>query len=293
MINYRISFAGADVAVQAQDQSSSELLVLLFHGLLTPESAVAAPRLSLAFAEGSDTFSVFEDAVSIFEGQSKVQCAAILYDRVIFHLLDETGGGAALHCGSVIGEDRLILIPGQSGAGKSTLVWWLTNCGYRYLTDELIFIDEQAAKPIEFFTRPVCLKSGALPLIEACATNVWQDMLRDRHGALLTPQLAGETDDNMDRKTKADRGSVPPHPALVLLPQYQAGSPLEIERISTARLVGLLMQCHANARNLEDHGFRQIVGLARTTPAYLLRYDSFAGLAEAIDRTLTISSRNK
>ncbi len=278
MNNFRISFAGAAAAIQAKDQASSEFLALLFNGLLTPIQSVSGPQLSLAWANQQKAFSVVEEDVSIYEGQSKIQCAAVLYDRTIFHLLNEASGGAALHCGCVWREKKLILIPGRSGAGKSTLVWWLTDCGYRYLTDELIFIHEQASKPIDFFTRPVCLKTGALPLLEASRSSVWQQMLRDRHGALLRPRC--------DTKGNAAGGSIPSLPSLVLLPQYLAGSPLGIEKISRARLVGLLLQCHANARNLKGHGFTQMVSIARATPAYLIRYGSFAGIVEAIEATL-------
>jgi hypothetical protein len=65
-------------------------------------------------------------------------------------------------------------------------------------------------------------------------------------------------------------------PLLFLFPEYQSGVPLYAEKISGARASSMLMACNVNARNLVDHGFRQLAGMARSIPAWRITYSSFS-----------------
>jgi len=46
------------------------------------------------------------------------------------------------------------------------------------------------------------------------------------------------------------------------------------------------MGCHVNARNLVDHGFKKILDIARSTPAYRLRYGSFQDAEDFLNKIL-------
>jgi hypothetical protein len=59
-----------------------------------------------------------------------------------------------------------------------------------------------------------------------------------------------------------------------------------VETVSTARLATLLMGCHANARNLADHGFKQILEIARRVRAYRITYDNLQDAEMLIDQFL-------
>ncbi|MEJ2058719.1 MAG: hypothetical protein P8X39_12880, partial [Desulfofustis sp.] len=71
-----------------------------------------------------------------------------------------------------------------------------------------------------------------------------------------------------------------------ILPEYRPNAAPMLEPISTARLSTLLMGCHVNARNLVDHGFKQVIKLARTTTAHRLRYSSLDNAETFIDPIL-------
>ena len=46
------------------------------------------------------------------------------------------------------------------------------------------------------------------------------------------------------------------------------------------------MQCLINARNLHEHGFPQVIELARSLPAYQLVYGDFSAVEAAIQTLL-------
>ena len=57
-----------------------------------------------------------------------------------------------------------------------------------------------------------------------------------------------------------------------------------LEPISKARLTTLLMGCHVNARNLADHGFKEIIDMARSRPSYRLSHTGLEGAGELLIR---------
>ena len=151
----------------------------------------------------------------------------------------------------------------------------LLTHGFSYLTDELYFMPADEAAPILSFTRPICIKSGAAAAISKLIpeqARKSQDLLMDKEGLILPHRLLNP-----------DFSPISHPPALILFPRYQADAALKIDKISPAQVSTLLMSCDVNARNLPDHGFAQVVRIARTTPAYQLCYSSFEGIRDALD----------
>lgn len=265
MESLTVSFAGSSVAIGYHSAEAEAFLSLLFPDITgKPDGQNRPQQLSLLENNGRDGYRLSSGERLLHHGPLGVRFAAYLYDTVIFHLLNRASTGIALHAGAVACGDKTILLPGQSGAGKSTLTAWLVSRGCSYLTDELIFIASDDANGIAYFNRPVCLKPTSVPLIAPLLTHRQQTgILLDRHGAVIPHRFLRQSSSPAEPST-----------SLIILPSYQPNLESELESVSKARLGPILMGCHVNARNLADHGFRKLLSLAGTTPAYRLRYAS-------------------
>jgi hypothetical protein len=295
---YSVDFAGLSVSIGCDNREALAFLDFLFgdlHGstrdpLLSSslQAVETAATLTISFTEElsegnreklgerGEEYTLADSSGTLFTGNLNVQFAAVLFDQVIFHLLNHLKNGVALHSGAVVYQGKTILLPGQSGSGKSTVSAWLTSehssCRCSYLTDELVVLPENNLGSVVPFPRPFCIKAGASAAIRAIMPeNGEEQILADKQGAVVPHRLLNP-----------DFPFLVPPVSLLLFPTYQAGSPLQIEKISPARTSALLMTCDVNARNLADHGFRQLVQLARSIPAYGIVYSSFAEFNELL-----------
>jgi hypothetical protein len=284
---YPVHFAGLFVLIRCDNRNALEFLDFLFGDLHESTSSLSfgtsldavdtAATLTISCTEGGgEKYTLTSSSGTLFTGSLNVQCAAVLFDQVIFHLLDQRKNGIALHSGAVVFQGKTILLPGQSGSGKSTVSAWLTSehcsCRCSYLTDELVFLPENDSDSLVPFPRPLCIKAGAAAAVRAIIPeNSEEQILADKQGAVVPHRLLNP-----------DFPFLVPPVSLILFPTYQAGSSLRIEKISAARTSALLMTCNVNARNLADHGFRQLVQLARSIPAYQIVYSSFAEFNELL-----------
>ncbi len=278
MAQYLITFADFSVAVQydSSDTRISPFLDTLFTDTCQVAACPVTTVLELSRENTSEQYRLTGNGELLFSGRLGVHCAAILFDQVIFNLLKDKKGGVALHAGAVIFSGSTIILPGQSGSGKSNMAAWLTGRGCSYLTDELIFLPDDGSGQTIPFTRPVCIKTAAVAEVKKLLhPQQLSAILEDNYGIvvphrMLNPDFSGQ--------------SAPP--ALILFPQYQEGSPLQIERLSPARVSTILLASDVNGRNLEDHGFRQLAALARTTPGFQVTYSSFHGFLPRLKELL-------
>ena len=273
MPEYRVSFAGLSVAIQYGNVEALDFLKFLFHDIHCPIAGDYEAMLKISEGDNSGQYTLTNDQEVLARGPLGVRFAAILFDSVIFNLLNRNSLGVAFHAGAVAYQEKVILLPGQSGSGKSTMSAWLTAHGFSYLTDELIFLPDSGPGMVIPFTRPVCIKSGSVAVIEKLIQQRDRfSMLADQEGIIVAHQSL-----NLDYFS-----NITSFPSLILFPVYQFFAPLRIERITGAQACTLLMECDVNGRNLVDHGFRQIADLARSIPACRVVYGSFAGFENAL-----------
>ena len=277
MQDFFVAFAGQTVQIRFDSGRVGSFLTLLFGDMQSFDPA-CSPASVLDVTVGKDDIGrlmLVENGEFCAAGALGVSFAAVVFDRVMFHLLRDTGGGVALHTGAVARDRRVLLIPGQSGAGKSTLTAWLCSRGFTYLTDELVFLP--AAEPrTHSFTRPLHIKPGAREAVKAMLAG--GDVFEDDHG-MIVPH----------RAINPSFHPVESPPSVLLFPTYRMGASLMVERLSPARAGALLMACDVNGRNLADHGFGQLMAVARSAPAYRLVYGGFDGLEVTIAALLPAS----
>ncbi len=193
-----------------------------------------------------------------------------------YSLANKSRGGLLFHAGALAWEGKGLLLPGDIGAGKTTLTAWLALKGIgglNYLSDEMVFFPDGSVA-MQTYTRPLNLKVPARAALEdlfdfeAHADHI----LSTSYGDLILPELlsfAGPHDETPVN--------------LFLFPRYAAESEFELKPISTAQTGLALMECLVNARNLPEHGFREIARLAQIAPAYMMSYAHFDQIGDRID----------
>jgi hypothetical protein len=273
MAEYIVGFAGFKVALRYESEAVGHFLAFLFHDVHCPTPDDYEKILVISQEGSSGKYILTANGKILFQGRLGVHFAAVVYDLVIFHLLNTNRNGVAIHAGAVACQKKIIFLPGRSGSGKSTMSAWLTAHNCSYLTDELIFLPDNGSGRAIPFTRPFCIKSGGVEEMKKILPKEnLHEILQDDHGAIIP-----------HRSLNPEFSSISSPPSLILFPIFQPGSPPSMEKISGAQAATLLMECDVNARNLADHGFQQIVGIARSTPAYQVTYGSFNGLREKLD----------
>ena len=275
MQTFHVRFAGHGVLVRYQGEVIRTFLTLLFADM--EEMAAAAPaarmlEIAATPGVGDAQLELIDNGHIYMRGTLGVAFAAALFDRVLFHLLDNNGDGVALHAAAVAHHRQVILLPGQSGAGKTTFAAWLMSRGLSYLTDELVLLPSADPCRMLAFTRPLNIKSGSRAVVQALLLHNEQGcVLEDEHG-LIVPH----------RAINPHFRPVASTPSLVLFPEFRPDVRPRVERVSRAQAGGYLMACDVNGRNLADHGFKQLMGVARNAPAYRVVFSSFDGVWELI-----------
>lgn len=280
-----IAFAGRSVRVRHGDDEAAAFLDLLF-----PEmrgcGVGPAPDGDLELTtdgKPAGHYALNENGRCCAAGSLGVSLAAVLFDRVIFHLLDRNSNGVALHAGAVGRGTGVILLPGESGAGKSTLTAWLGSRGFSCLTDELVFLDAAEPGRTCYFSRPLHIKPGAKELVKRMllVNGTADGVLEDQHG-MIVPR----------RAISSVSGPAESPPSILLFPTFRIGAVPGLEKLSPGRAGSCLMSCNVNGRNLEDHGFGPLMALARSAPAFRLVYGGFDGLEDLLAPLLTAAARD-
>lgn len=269
---YHVSFAGHHLNIGYNSDKALSFLNFLFGDLLSTPGSADPAELTVVQLEDPEIHRVSSSSQMLYQGPLGVQAAAILYDAVIFSLLNNNSSGIALHAGAVSYEDKLLIIPGESGAGKSSVVAWLTSHGFSYVTDELIFFPDQEMISIVPFTRPVCLKTGSARAFSAVNSDVADNWLSDEFGAIVPHRFLNSR--SAEKKLT---------PALILFPSYQEHTEKAVSSVSAAQASTRLMGCCANGRNLNGHGFKEIVTLSRSLLAFELTFSCFDGLEKTVE----------
>jgi hypothetical protein len=136
----------------------------------------------------------------------------------------------------------------------------------------LVFIS-QGTDTMQPFPRPLNLKHPARPLFEDHIDFDSQD------NQILS---AGTTDLIPAKLLNPQTTLSEPPLRLIIFPNYQADSDFELRQLSRAQAGLELMQCLINARNLPDHGFPEVIRLARAVPAYKMIYANFIQIEMAL-----------
>jgi hypothetical protein len=225
------------------------------------ESPEAAPS-----GEPIDTPKLADDATS----------AEALMRELARRLVWNYSDGLALHAAALELSGRVILFPATSGGGKSTLAVHLAADGWRFLTDELVFVPLRTSD-VYPLCRPAHLKPGSVFLLERLPQSQGRDVQTYEHGALISPRVFGA------RATS----SAPLPLGAIVFPGYSADAAgTALERLSKGVASYTLTAALVNARNLPQLGVAECARLATCTPAFRLSYRDLEDAEATLYRTL-------
>lgn len=163
-----------------------------------------------------------------------------------------------LRAAGVARGDRVILIPGQERTGKSTLAAWLTEKGFRYLSDQVVAVRDGTT--VEGLVRPLVVRPDAWSRISRFSWVARNARFGDGRQIVAPPACSGQAGGQTC--------------GLILFVDFQSGAPPRLERLSRARASTLLMACNGSASDFADHGLSIVTALAAGPPILRLRYGS-------------------
>jgi HprK-related kinase A len=180
-----------------------------------------------------------------------------------------------LHAGALEKDGCALVMPALPGSGKSTLTAALSLRGWRLLSDEFGAWDP-ASSTFRALLKPVALKNESIAVIRGFASSapIGPSFEGTRKGTVA--HLAAEAGAVAGRR-------IPARPGAFVLPRWQAGSALQLERVDPHSLFGALAFNAFNYRLLGATGFEAVVQLVRRCPAWRLVYSQLDDAIAAID----------
>lgn len=282
----RIVFAGSLLDIQYQGTPAERVLAFLFRDLAQPDSSrVFDPVAHFTYRLVTDpeigVLRLYSGDELERECTSEADMALHLIGQVCYQLAYFSTGGLVMHAALVSWNGHGILLPGSTGKGKSTLAAWLLRCGYDYLTDELVFVPDEEVQKGCGLARPLNLKKAARPLLNDLfqVSSATSGVVSTASVDLVPHEVFG-------------KGSVLSQIPIcaVIFPSFQTNAVFELRRLSKAQAGLELMQCLINARNLPEHGFPNVIDLARSCAAYQMIYSDYSAVETAVQTALQNSS---
>lgn len=189
-------------------------------------------------------------------------------EAVLRGLVTDQAAGIVLHAGAVERRGKAILVSGISGAGKSTLTAWLSQNGFNYLTDELVFVPAADPMMVTPFRRPLVLRADSFAALEKDGFDISKHItVGDK--ALVTPP--------------GDAGKTALAPGAIIYPSFTKDADISIIALSPSQAVLRLLENNLNGANLADGGLSTLARLANSIPAFELRYGDFEQLEDVLD----------
>jgi hypothetical protein len=282
----RIAFAGSRLDIEYRGSAAERVLEFLFRDLEEPDdsresSSAAHFTYRLESDPGCEVLRLYSGDELERECTCEADMALHLIGQACYQLAYFSSGGLVMHAALVSQNGRGVLLPGNSGKGKSTLAAWLLQCGFDYLTDELVHIPDGEVQIGCGLARQLSLKKAAQPLL----SDLYQISAHTR--GMMTGASVDLIPHELFGKGEV-LTHVPVH--MVIFPRFQSEAAFEVHRLSKAQAGLEPMQCLINARNLPEHGFPQVIGIARTIPIYQMVYGDFSTVEVTIQTMLMNSS---
>ena len=260
---YQTGFGDQPFGIDCNNEDAYSIAEFLFLDFPGGTAAQSTKQYDIISSGPRPMLSLWDGDKRLYFGESRYRLAYTLMNEIIFHCINTNDSHHALHAGAVYRDDRCIILPGQSGNGKSTMTSWLVMNGFQYLTDELVFLENDGS--VLSIPRPIILKVGP-------DHKSW--LLGDQTGVITS-----------------DSGSMIPHRLLnpefrprqpqltdIIFPQFDADAECILQEISPAKSSLYLLRSHVNARNLHGHGVSELSAIVKQCRSFTLRYGCFDDL---------------
>lgn len=271
---YTVGLAGVSVAIDYNSNDARSFLDVLFADLPSHDQLPTPRRFEVIIVGKPAKMSLWLGDKQLYFGESRHALAYLLINEIIYDCITNNNEDHALHAAAFSLEDRGILFPGKSGSGKSSLAAWLTGKGYNYLTDELVLLSREGRMCP--FTRPVSLKPSAFEALSKHFSFRDEDIFSGEKGVMVPHRCLNS------HWTRTN-----PVLDTIVYPEFIAGHPATLTRLTSAQSCLKLMACYVNARNIPDHGFSDLANLTRKAASYDLKFGSFDDILTTLQPILS------
>lgn len=275
---YRVGLFDIDVEIDYNSEESRDLIDFLFRDLSSKGAPVSNRRFEVLIVGRPARISLWLGERQLYFGDSKREMAHILVNEIIYDCITNNNDFAVHAAAFHIGNCGLIM-PGKSGSGKSSLAAWLTSQGYGYLTDELVLLSKEGI--IRSFTRPISLKPPSYEVLNRLIPLDEEEFLVGQNGAMIS-----------HRSLNGSWAEATPSLDILVYPEFKENHPTTLTEISSARSCLNLMECYVNARNIPNHGFKELAELTRRAVSYELKFSSFNELKPVFQQLTSPPSNN-
>jgi hypothetical protein len=252
----------------------TDYLAGLFAGL--PVTDRSGRRYELVGPTSDGTWRAHLDGELIDAPGDARRAVALLLWRINRSVIDAATGLLVLHAGGVVVDGTCVLLAGDMEVGKTTLTAGLLRGGAGYLSDEAIGL-ELAGERAHGYAKALSLDPGSWelfpeleptppPTLRPFLPAQWQVPPQDIEGVEVV------------------RSAVPD---LLVLPRYEAGATLEVERLWGAVALQRLAACVFSTSIGRPAMLDRLASLLGTVRCYDLRFGSLEGAVETI-RSLAV-----
>ena len=281
MNKINLSFAGQTVTV-CYPAELDEIVSFLFSDFTVEADKSPERTVTVTHDTEKGGYSVAAHEYQALSCSGNAELASLLLNAVTGQLIEANSTGAVLHSAAVQINDKGITLPGTRGVGKSILTAWLLARGFQYLTDELIHVPADSLS-LQALIRPLNMKiAGLQPLATFFPVEKYRDRFLEDEQTLLVPYEIIATGPAVAETDLS----------LIVFPYFRQGEKISLEALTPAKTGIRLMNSLVNARNLEQHGFRQIAAISRQVPALSLTYGDINQLDGVLDRIIPIALEN-
>jgi hypothetical protein len=259
--------------VRSTDERLGRYLARLFGSLHTNPGNSSEPEHEYSVVDGGPgdaPVDLYEDGVLIERATAAMVVEHLLW-RVNRHVVDASDRFVLLHAAAAQRGDAGVILPGPSGSGKTTLVAGLVCAGLQYLTDEAAALDPETGMLLPY-PKPLSVETGSW--------NALSDIVPDRPADL---GLAMSTEWHVEPTSiRADAVGSPCRPRLVVCPTYDADATTELQAISRAEGVALLVENSFNFMEQGRRGLDLLADIVRGVECYRIRFSDLDDACNAI-----------
>lgn len=269
--------------VATPDRDLTDYLGDLFSSL-PPASPDPPHHYELSGPDAADRWRLSRDGLPILEDGTPAHAVATLLWRINLGVVEDTDDLVLLHAGAVDLAGVRVLLPGDTEVGKSTLVTGLMQAGAGYFGDEVVGLDLDA-NAMHGYAKPVSLDAGSWPLFSDLEPRV-VDHLRPFLGVQWHVQPRAIPGVEVMRRARPD---------LVVLPNFRAHAPTQVEPIRAATALGMLAACAFKTSITREQRLTRLARLVEQTPCFQLTFGTLeAGVdaVRALARAVTQSDRD-
>lgn len=171
-------------------------------------------------------------------------------ESVIFHtVLAHIPGHLVMHAGVVSISGRAIILCGEANRGKTTLTLALVREGFKFLSDEVAFVDRKLGL-VEPFPRALGLREKTLSMFSELGDGVKQQPTKSLSG---DDKWLVDIDDIFPRS----RGEVATVSAIIILDGFSDST-----RLTPLTSAEALFECNRFSHTAEEDPFQSMLSMA-------------------------------